>query len=108
MFSIAASSSGLPALWVHMVISLEPSDEAEALPFPQAPKEPMSAAAATLVARIRVNRLFMVNLSADFLHGGLSRVRRDAAGATAASLFVRSRAVERFGDGGLSPAVGCR
>jgi hypothetical protein len=30
----------------------------------------------------------VVNLSAEFLHGGLSRVRRDAAGATAASLFV--------------------
>ena len=54
-----------------MVISLEPSDEAEALPFPQAPRVPMSAAAATLVARIRVSRLFMViNLSAEFLHGG--------------------------------------
>ena len=80
MVSIALSSAGLPALWVHMVISLEPSDEAEALPFPQAPREPMSAAAATLVARIRVTRLFMVvNLSAEFLHGGLSRVRRDAA-----------------------------
>ena len=70
MSSMAASSSGLPALWVHMVISLEPSDEAEALPLPQAPRVPMSAAAAMLVARIRVNRLFMmVNLSADFARG---------------------------------------
>ena len=70
MFSIAVSSSGLPALWVHMVISLEPSDVAEALPLPQAPREPTSAAAATLVARIRVNRLFMmVSLSAEFVRG---------------------------------------
>ena len=56
---IAASSSGLPALWVHMVISLEPSEVAEALPLPQAPRLPIRAAAVMLVARIRVNRLFM-------------------------------------------------
>jgi hypothetical protein len=67
---MAFSSSGLPALWVHMVISLVPSVVAEALPLLQAPRPPTRAAAATLVARIRVNRLFMIlNLSADFVRG---------------------------------------
>jgi hypothetical protein len=53
-----------------MVISLEPSVVADELPFPQAPKVPRRAAAAMLVARIRVNRLFMmVNPSAEFVRG---------------------------------------
>src|SRR6478736_8557504 len=112
MFSTALSSSALPALWVHMVISLEPADGAEALPLPQAPRDPTRAAAATLVARIRVNRLFMmVNLSAEFGRGRLPRVLRDAAGATAASLLSAvpgqwsSGTVERCGDAGLVPAI---
>jgi hypothetical protein len=53
-----------------MVTSFEPSDVAEALPLPQAPRVPTSAAAAMLVARIRVNLLFMmVNPSAEFVRG---------------------------------------
>jgi hypothetical protein len=50
-----------------MVISLGPSVVDEELPLLQAPRVLTRAAAAMLVARTRVNFLFMIlNLSADF------------------------------------------